>query len=59
QDFRCPVSEGIGLFTALQVMGVPSRYLHFPDEGHWVQRPANAEVWYHEVLTWLMRWLAA
>lgn len=58
QDFRCPVSEGLGLFTALQVMGVPSRYLHFPDEGHWVQKPANAEVWYHEVLDWLYRWLA-
>ncbi|MCA9664449.1 MAG: S9 family peptidase [Myxococcales bacterium] len=59
QDFRCPVSEGLGMFTALQVMGVPSRYLHFPDEGHWVQRPANAEVWYDEVLSWLYRWLEA
>jgi dipeptidyl aminopeptidase/acylaminoacyl peptidase len=55
QDFRCPISEGIGMFTALQVMGVPSRFLHFPDEGHWVQKPANAEVWYHEVIGWLMK----
>jgi dipeptidyl aminopeptidase/acylaminoacyl peptidase len=54
QDFRCPISEGIGLFTALQMRGVPSRFLHFPDEGHWVERPANAQVWYGEVLDWLM-----
>jgi dipeptidyl aminopeptidase/acylaminoacyl peptidase len=57
QDFRCPISEGIGLFTALQVRGVPSRFLEFPDEGHWVMQPANAEVWYREVSDWLMKWL--
>ncbi|MFH1679217.1 MAG: S9 family peptidase, partial [Candidatus Eisenbacteria bacterium] len=55
RDFRCPISEGIGMFTALQVMGVPSRFLHFPDEGHWVLQPANAEVWYHEVIGWMMK----
>jgi len=48
-DFRCPVSEGISLFTALQVMNVPSRLLYFPDEGHWVEKPANSEVWYRTV----------
>ncbi|MBN1825400.1 MAG: S9 family peptidase [Candidatus Eisenbacteria bacterium] len=57
QDFRCPLSEGLSLFTALQVMGVPSRFLCFPDEGHWVQQPANAEVWYEEVVGWLMKHL--
>ena len=54
QDFRCPISEGIGMFTALQVMDIPSRFLHFPDEGHWVLQPANAEVWYDEVIGWMM-----
>lgn len=57
KDFRCPISEGLGMYTALQTMGVPSRLLVFPDEGHWVVQPANAEVWYHEVVGWLMRWL--
>ncbi len=56
-DFRCPMSEGLGLFTALQVLDVPSRFLHFPDEGHWITQPANSEVWYHEVVGWLMRWV--
>ena len=45
--------EGIGVFTALQTMGVPSRLLHFPDEGHWILKPANAQVWYDEILRWL------
>ena len=52
-DFRCPVSEGVSLFTALQVMKVPSRFLYFPDEGHWVLKPANSEVWYRTILDFL------
>ncbi len=55
QDFRCPISEGLAMFTALQVKGVPSRLLTFPDEGHWVLKPANAEVWYEEMIGWLMK----
>ena len=54
QDFRCFISEGLALFTALQYKGVESRFLYFPDEGHWVLNPANAYVWYTEVLDWLM-----
>lgn len=53
QDFRCPVSEGISLFTALQVMKVPSKLLYFPDEGHWVTKPANSQVWYHTIMDFL------
>ncbi len=57
RDYRCPESEGIGVFTALQVMGVPSRFVYFEDEGHWILKPANAQVWYHEVVGWLAKWL--
>ncbi len=53
QDFRCPASEGLSLFTALQTMGVESKFLWFPDEGHWVLKPANSQVWYDNVLGWL------
>ena len=51
QDFRCFISEGVALFTALQYMGVESRLLYFPGEGHWVLDPANSSVWYEEVLS--------
>ena len=54
QDFRCYASEGIALFTALQYMGVKSRLIYFPNEGHWVLTPANSALWYDEVISWLM-----
>lgn len=50
RDYRCPVGEGVGLYQALQARGVPSRFLYFDDEGHWVTRPANAQVWYESVI---------
>jgi dipeptidyl aminopeptidase/acylaminoacyl peptidase len=52
-DYRVPVTEGLQLFTAVQRMGVESKLLVFPDEGHWVQKPQNSELWYHTVLAWL------
>ena len=56
RDFRVPVSQGLGTFTALQRRGVPSRLLYFPDENHWVLSPANGLQWHDEVLGWLGRW---
>jgi len=56
-DYRVPIEQGLGMFTALQRRGVPSRLLVFPDEGHWVLQPANAVRWYQEVIGWLDRWM--
>jgi dipeptidyl aminopeptidase/acylaminoacyl peptidase len=53
QDFRVDVSEGFQVFTALQRLGVKSKMLYFPDEGHFVTKPANAELWYKTVLDWV------
>jgi dipeptidyl aminopeptidase/acylaminoacyl peptidase len=53
QDFRIPYAQGLGAFTALQRRGIESRLLIFPDENHWVLRPANSILWYHTVLGWL------
>jgi dipeptidyl aminopeptidase/acylaminoacyl peptidase len=52
-DFRVPVEQGMGMFTALQRKGVESRLLYFPDEGHWVNKPRNSQLWYHTVLDWI------
>ncbi len=57
-DYRIPISEGIALFTALQRQGVPSRFIIFPDEGHWIGKPANQRLWYHEVLGWFDHYLS-
>lgn len=56
-DFRVPVSEGIQLFTTLKRQGVESRFINFPDEGHWVLRPRNSEYWHREVFGWLKKYV--
>jgi len=56
-DYRVPIGEALQLFTALQRRGVPSRFLYFPDEGHWVLKPQNSKVWHQTVLDWFDRWL--
>ncbi len=59
RDYRLDVSQGFELFTALQREGVPSEMLYFPDEGHWVQKPQNSELWYRTVNGWCDRWTHA
>ncbi|MGA7853828.1 MAG: S9 family peptidase, partial [Candidatus Acidiferrales bacterium] len=56
-DFRVPYTQDLEFFTALQVQGVPSKLLIFPDEGHWVLKPQNSQRWYHEFLGWLSEYL--
>ncbi|MFC6646990.1 prolyl oligopeptidase family serine peptidase [Granulicella cerasi] len=56
RDYRLDVSEGFQLFTALQLLGVPSKMLYFPDEGHWVMKPKNSELWYETVNDWCDKW---
>jgi dipeptidyl aminopeptidase/acylaminoacyl peptidase len=55
-DYRLDVSEGYQLFTTLQRMGVPSKMLYFPDEGHWIQKPQNSQLWYKTVNDWVDQW---
>jgi dipeptidyl aminopeptidase/acylaminoacyl peptidase len=55
-DFRVTEVEGMAMFTALQRRGIASRFLYFPDENHWVVKPANSILWHDTVLEWLARW---
>jgi len=55
-DYRLDVSEGFQLFTTLQTMGVPSKMLYFPDEGHWILKPQNSQLWYKTVNDWVDHW---
>jgi dipeptidyl aminopeptidase/acylaminoacyl peptidase len=57
QDYRVPLSQGLQLFTALQIQKVPSKLLEYPDEGHWVLKPADSAFWYHTVLDWIGEWV--
>lgn len=56
QDFRVVETQGMSTFTALQRRGIPSRFLYFPDENHWVLKPLHSRLWYQTVLGWLDQW---
>ncbi|HEX3661811.1 MAG TPA: S9 family peptidase [Acidobacteriaceae bacterium] len=55
-DYRLDVSEGFQLFDTLQRMKVPSKMLYFPDEGHFVLKPQNSQLWYRTVNDWVDEW---
>lgn len=56
-DYRVPIGEGLQLFTAVRRQGVDSKLLIFPDEGHWVLKPQNSQLWHHTVLGWVDKYL--
>ncbi len=55
-DYRLDVSQGFALYTTLQRLGIPSEMLYFPDEGHWVLKPQNSQLWNKTVGDWVNRW---
>ena len=57
KDFRVPITQGMEAFTAAQIKGVPSRFLYFPDENHWVVKPQNSVLWQRVYYEWLDKWL--
>jgi dipeptidyl aminopeptidase/acylaminoacyl peptidase len=40
-----------------QLRGIPSRFLYFPNEGHWISKPKNAVLWNRVFFDWLGRTL--
>jgi dipeptidyl aminopeptidase/acylaminoacyl peptidase len=57
QDFRVPESEGMQAFTAAQLRGIPSKFLYFPQENHWIASAHNSVLWQREFFDWLDQWL--
>jgi dipeptidyl aminopeptidase/acylaminoacyl peptidase len=56
-DYRVPVDQGLQLFTALRLRGVPSEALVFEDEGHWVLKALNSKLWHERVFDWMKKYL--
>jgi dipeptidyl aminopeptidase/acylaminoacyl peptidase len=52
-DYRSNVTEGLSAFNALQMRGVKSRFLNFPDEAHFVKKPENSLVWHRVVINFI------
>jgi dipeptidyl aminopeptidase/acylaminoacyl peptidase len=57
KDFRVPVTQGFEYYNTLRQKGVPTRLVYFPDEHHWVMKPANSKVWHREVFAWLEKYI--
>lgn len=56
-DFRVPESQAFELFTSLQRLGVPSKFIYFPDETHFIAKPQNFKLWMTEIFDWFEKWL--
>ncbi|MGA2812811.1 MAG: S9 family peptidase [Candidatus Acidiferrum sp.] len=57
KDFRVPYTQSLEFYNSLQRQDVPSKLVVFPDEGHWVLKPQNAQFWYKTFLDWLAEYL--
>ncbi len=57
QDYRVPYSQGLAIYNVYKAMGLPAKLVVYPDENHWILKPANSIHWYGEILNWLDRWL--
>lgn len=57
KDYRIMYNQGMQAFTAAKLKGLPARYLHFPEENHWVLSPQNGILWQREFYDWLDKWL--
>lgn len=56
-DFRIPYTQGMAAYNAAKLRGIPARYLHFPEESHWVLKPQNSILWQREFFRWLDEYL--
>jgi dipeptidyl aminopeptidase/acylaminoacyl peptidase len=57
KDFRIPYTESMQAFNAAQLLGIPSKFLFFPEESHFVLKPQNSILWQREFFGWLDKWL--
>ncbi|MCK5824743.1 MAG: S9 family peptidase [Ichthyobacteriaceae bacterium] len=57
KDYRVPLNQGMEAFQAAQLKNIPSKFLYFPNEGHWVLNPQNGIIWHTEYFKWLDKWL--
>ncbi|UKJ05900.1 S9 family peptidase [Solitalea lacus] len=57
KDLRVPLGQGMEAFSAAQLQNIPSRFLYFPDEGHWITKPQNSILWNRIFFDWLDKYL--
>ena len=59
EDYRCPMEQGMQLFTALKEKGVPARFVYFKGENHELSRsgkPLHRKKRLQEITDWMEKY---
>ncbi|KAE8346850.1 hypothetical protein BDV24DRAFT_122319 [Aspergillus arachidicola] len=56
-DYRLTIAEGLAAFNVLQMRGVDSQFLTFPDENHWVLNPENSLMWHRTIFNFINKYV--
>jgi dipeptidyl aminopeptidase/acylaminoacyl peptidase len=59
KDYRVPITQGMEYYNTLRIKGVPTRFVYFPDENHWVLKPQNSRLWHREFFAWLEKYVGS
>ncbi len=57
KDYRIVASQSMQAFNAARLRGIPTQYLYFPEENHWVLGCQNGILWQRTFFNWLDKWL--
>ena len=57
KDYRVPINQGLEYYNTLRQKGVPTRFVYFPDENHWILKPQNSRLWHREFFAWLEKYI--
>lgn len=56
KDFRVPIGQGLEYYNTLRIKGVPTRFVYFPDENHWILKAQNSRLWHREFFAWIEKY---
>lgn len=59
KDYRVPITQGMEYYNTLRIKGVPTRFVYFPDENHWIMKPQNSRLWHREFFAWLDKYVGS
>jgi dipeptidyl aminopeptidase/acylaminoacyl peptidase len=57
KDYRVPIGQGMEYYNTLRIKGVPTRFVYFPDENHWILKAQNSRLWHREFFAWIDKYI--
>lgn len=56
-DIDVPITQAEEFYIGLRKLGVPTRFVRYPNEGHGVQQPQHREHYNQEMLNWFYQYV--